>query len=69
MGITTMSEDEFRAYLDSLKGVPSLPELKRGLDALAAAFAAMQQRVTALEHEVDDLRKRELLRFWEDTAS
>jgi len=29
----------------------------------------MQQRVSALEHELDDLRKRELLRFWEDTAS
>ncbi len=69
MGITTMSEAEFQAYLDSLKDLPSLPELKRGLDALAAAFAAMQQRVSALEHELDDLRKRELLRFWEDTAS
>ncbi|HSX79903.1 MAG TPA: hypothetical protein VLQ80_15185 [Candidatus Saccharimonadia bacterium] len=69
MGITTMSEAEFQAYLASLKGVPSLPELKRGLDALAAAFAAMQQRVTALEQEVDDLRKRELLRFWDVNAS
>jgi cell division protein FtsB len=67
MALADMSEAEFQAYLASLKGLPSLPELKRGIDTLAAALEALMRRVAALEREVDDLRKRELLRFWDDT--
>jgi hypothetical protein len=64
--IAEMSDAEFQAWLASLKGLPSLPELKQGLDTLAAALTALTQRVATLEREVDDLRKRELLRFWEN---
>jgi hypothetical protein len=45
---------------------PSLPEIACQLDALWAAVDALQRRVETLERECDDLRKRELLRFWED---
>lgn len=38
MGFLNMSEDEFQAWLASLKDIPSLPELKRITDTLAAAL-------------------------------
>jgi hypothetical protein len=47
---------------------PSLPMLARQIQILTAAVAALQQAVMALEQDCQDLRQRELLRFWDTTG-